>query len=617
MLRRKTSHSIKELLEIVWHNRRELPYAWRILRWGICDGCSLGAAGLRDENLSGWHVCMPGLRRLRIFTMGSLEASLLADVSPLRDLDPERLHSSGRIPYPMLRQRGGRGFRRIAWDRALDIIGASIRDIAPHEMGFFAGASGSTNETYYVFQKLARVLGTNNIALCSSTGDARCVSALNATLGLGAASCSLADVIDTDLLVIFGSHSPAVQPLTRTYLRSAKKRGTRIVAVSPTGERRAERDSLTAADARPGFGADLIDDSFHVCAGGESAFVNGVLKALIAWSKIDHEFIARHTNGFDRLAGALAEQPWDRLEQRSGVSRSDMQRFAARYRAVSSAVFIFCVEPLQQESGADSIEALVNLALIRGMLGRDKCGILPILSQSGTQGARDCGAGPDAFPGGIPIADESARRFSNLWYHPAPSNAGLSIPQMMDAAGRGKLKFLYSIGGDLFDTTTDQRCVAEALERVPLRIHQDIALNHSMLADGAGTVMILPAQTRYEQRGGGTTTSTERKIRFAPEIPGHAIGESLPSWEIPALIGRRSMPNGEFLFPFRDTRTIRAEMARVIPIYRGIENLNEAGDSLQWGGPHLFKGGKFRGMPGERALFSIIEPVDEGAAAEP
>jgi hypothetical protein len=70
------------------------------------------------------------------------------------------------------------------------------------------------------------------------------------------------------------------------------------------------------------------------------------------------------------------------------------------------------------------------------------------------------------------------------------------------------------------------------------------------------------------------------------------------------------MPNGELLFPFTDPQTIREEMARVVPIYQEIERLAQQGEYLQWGGPQLFKGGTFRGMPGECALFSALEPPD-------
>jgi anaerobic selenocysteine-containing dehydrogenase len=147
-----------------------------------------------------------------------------------------------------------------------------------------------------------------------------------------------------------------------------------------------------------------------------------------------------------------------------------------------------------------------------------------------------------------------------------------------------------------------------------VRIHQDILLNSSMLLDAAQAVLLLPGQTRYEQRGGGTTTSTERRIRFTPEIPGHRVGEALPEWQIPTVIGRRSMPNGALLFSFTDTQSIREEMAHVMPIYQGVENLKAEGDHLQWGGPHLFKNGHFSGMPGGRARFSVVEPPDRRAS---
>jgi predicted molibdopterin-dependent oxidoreductase YjgC len=186
---------------------------------------------------------------------------------------------------------------------------------------------------------------------------------------------------------------------------------------------------------------------------------------------------------------------------------------------------------------------------------------------------------------------------------------------MIEAASEGELNFIYSIGGNLLETMPDRRFVARALEKVPVRVHQDIVLNSSMLLDAKQAVLILPAQTRYEQRGGGTSTSTERRIRFTPEIPGHQIGESLPEWEIPAIIGRHSMPNGDLLFPYEDTQSIREEMGRVMPIYQGIENLKKEGDHLQWGGPYLHKAGQFSGMPDGRALFSVLIPPDRRASA--
>jgi molybdopterin-dependent oxidoreductase alpha subunit len=605
---------LREILGALWENKTELSHAWNILNHGVCDGCALGPYGLRDNVHEGVHLCTTRLKLLKLNTMGALDVSVMNDIGALRQLRQEKLRSLGRLPYPMLRRRGEKGFTRIAWDKAVELATRAIRNAAPNQMGFFATSRGLTNEVYYVFQKLARVLGTNNVDLCSRLCHAASDSALKATLGNSAPTCSLSDFIGTEILVIFGSDLANNQPMTTKYLHLAKQQGTRIIVVNPMREHGLERYWVPSVPSSALFGTRLMDDFYQVRVGGDIAFVNGVLKALLAADQVHHRFIADHTSRFDEMKAAIDQQRWEILEQRSGVTRNQMIAFAQLYGTAQSAVFVYGTGLTQHEFGTDNVKAIVNLALARGMLGREKCGIMPLRGHSGIQGGADCGAEPDKFPGGFAVDETSARRFSNLWKHPIPSTRGLKLPNMIEAAYHGELQFLYSIGGNLLETMPDRNFVAAALERVPVRIHQDILLNSSMLLDSAEAVLILPGQTRYEQRGGGTSTSTERRVRFSPEISSHRIGESLPEWEIPVLIGRKAMPNGDLLFAFDNTQSIREEMGRVMPIYHGIEKLTKEGDHLQWGGPFLFKDG-FTNMPGNRAVFTPLEPPDRRAPA--
>ena len=124
-----------------------------------------------------------------------------------------------------------------------------------------------------------------------------------------------------------------------------------------------------------------------------------------------------------------------------------------------------------------------------------------------------------------------------------------------NAAHAGALDVLYLVGGNFLETMPDPDYYRDALKRVRLRIHQDLVLNTSTLVDG-DEVLVLPAATRYEQRGGGTSTSTERRVRFSPEIPGRRIAEARAEWEILAAIGIRtldgaSLASDEFLVTTR------------------------------------------------------------------
>lgn len=600
--RQITPQDLSEILGILWGNRTALSYVWKILNHGICDGCSLGVSGLRDDLLGGVHFCMARLRLLQLHTMKPFDLSLVSDIGRLARMAPDELPALGRLGYPLIRRKDERGFLRISWDEALDVARAAIRAAAAHELAFLATSQGLTNEVYYIMQKLARVLGSNNVDLCSRVAHGASVAPLQATLGYGASTCSLVDCVATNLLVLFGTDVVADQPFTLQYLRRAKQAGARIIVVQPVS---AAREPLAH---RP-FGRELVDDFFAVRAGGQIAFVNGVIKFLILAERIDRRFVERHTHGFAQLERAVIHQSWDMLERHAGTPREHMQRFAEAYSQSPSAVFLYGTGLAESPSGIDRVKTIVNLALARGMIGREGCGIMAIRGDSGVQGSGECGFEAGHFPGGFAVADESARRFSNLWHYPVPSRPGLPAPAMIDAAQAGKIKFLYTIGGNLLDTVPDSAIVANALERIPVRVHQDLTLNPSMLLDAQETVLLLPAQTRYEQLTGGTSTSTERRVRFTPEIPGRRVAEALPQWEIPVRLGRKAVPGSNRLFPFSDTRSIREEMSRVMPIYRGVEKLSEEGDQLQWGGPQLYRDG-FSMMPTHRALFTAVEPVE-------
>src|SRR5262245_39782932 len=176
-------NNFSEVGRALWDNRDEAAFAWRILSQGVCDGCALGVAGLHDWTMPGVHLCNIRLRLLRLNTMGPLDPAVLADVSSLRTKRGAELRELGRLPYPMVRQRGEPGFRRVSWDEALDRIADRIRATTPDRLGVYLTSRGTPNETYYVAQKAVRALGTNSIDNAARICHSPSTVALKAALG--------------------------------------------------------------------------------------------------------------------------------------------------------------------------------------------------------------------------------------------------------------------------------------------------------------------------------------------------------------------------------------------------------------------------------------------------
>jgi len=605
-LGQRKPHHFWNMAEVAFRNRDNLGYAWKVLSKGVCDGCALGVAGFHDWTIDGIHLCMTRLNLLRLNTMPALDVSRLADVSTLPRRNDE-LRELGRLPYPMLRKRGEKGFSRVSWDDALALVAARLRASSPKRVAFFVTSRGVTNEVYYVAQKAARFLGTNNVDNAARICHSPSTAAMKAAIGVAASTCSYRDWIGTDLVVFFGSNPANDQPVATKYLLAAKRQGTKVALVNPYQEPGMTHYWVPSDTTSALFGSGLADTWFPVAHGGDIAFLYGVLKVLIEEGWTDRAFVERNVVGWDALASAAAALDWPALEAGAGLPKASMRAFAELLRDARNAVFIWSMGITQHTFGADAVRMIVNVGLARGYVGRDKCGLVPIRGHSSVQGGAEMGAYATAFPGGKPINAATAAELSRQYGFPVPDEPGLSAPDMIEAAHGGRLDVLYSVGGNLLRTLPEPDFVAEALARVPLRVHQDILVTDQMLLEPGEEVLLLPAKTRYEQDGGGTETSTERRVMFSPEIP-RQVGEARAEWRILRDVAQATSPDRASLLGCETGQAIRDEIARVVPFYDGIQSLAKTGDAFQYGGAHLCEGGAFPTPDGKAHVAPVALP---------
>jgi molybdopterin-dependent oxidoreductase alpha subunit len=544
---------------------------------------------------------MVRLELLKLNTMGALDPARLADARALAPLTASQLRAFGRLPHPMLRRAGEPGFSAISWDEALDLAGRHLRAAPPDRIAFYLTSRGIPNETYYAAQKAARFLGTNHVDNAARLCHAASTVAMKDSVGYGASTASYRDWLDADLIVFFGANTPNNQPVTTKYLYEAKRRGVEIAVVNPLREPGFERYWVPSAPESALFGTKLASRWFTVDTGGDLAFLNGALKALLEIPNgVDQAFVARSTKGFLETAAAVRSQSWSDLAASSGASEESMRSFAALLLEKPRAHFVWSMGLTQHAHGVETIRALMNLGLARGLPGRAGCGLTPIRGHSGVQGGAEVGCIPN-------LPAETLERWESVWGFPVPRTPGYTTVRQIEASARGEVDVFWILGGNFLETLPDKDRSLRALQRPRLRVHQDIVLSPGMLVEaGGGDVLLLPAATRYETPGGVTETTTERRIVFSPEIPGRRIGSARPEWEVLFEAAARARPEHAASIRCASLQGMRDEIARAIPLYAGIESLSKQGDAIQWGGERLYADGRFA-TPDGKAHFSAVQ----------
>jgi molybdopterin-dependent oxidoreductase alpha subunit len=611
---RTKPHHFRDMLRIAWENRDNLPYAWKVLSRGVCDGCALGTSGMRDWTIDGTHLCMVRLELLRLNTMPAADVARLADAGELARMSSKELRALGRLPYPMRRRRGERGFTRIGWEELWSEVGPRWRSFDPARTAMYVTSRGITNEVYYVAQKVMRYLGSNNVDNSARLCHSPSTSGLKSTIGVAATTCSYSDWYEADLIVFFGANPANDQPVTTKYLAEAKKRGVRVLSVNPYREPGLERYWVPSNVGSALFGTAICDRVFPVRIGGDLAFLNAAAKLVLESGAEKREFIEAATVGFEAWKRALDVQPFEKLLDDCGLTREDVEAFAREIASADRAVFVWSMGITQHVHGGDTVRAIVNLGLLREFVGRPGTGMMPIRGHSGVQGGAEMGAYSTAFPGGLPIDEAGAQRFSEMWGFDVPAQPGLPTVDYLEAAGRGEIDAFYCIGGNFLETMPEPKRIESALAKIPLRLHSDIVVTSQMLVEPAESVYLLPARTRYEQTDGGTETSTERRVIFSPRIGGHDVGEARSEWESLLALARAVKPEHYARVHFESGAAIRAEIERAVPSYRGIAKLSKQGDQFQWGGPRLCADRRFPTSDGKAHFQPVAPPLGRRAA---
>jgi len=488
-----------------------------------------------------------------------------------------------RLTDPLIKDDGE--FREASWEEAYSYIVDELERIReehePDGMGFF-GSSKTMNEENYLLQKLARRYGTNNVDNCTRMCHASTVWALRTSLGAGAMTNSMQDLMEeADLFWIQGANPGEQHPIANSnYFRQAVLDGATVIQVDPHANKTTRS-----------FKIDETDRHMHLQLnpGTDIPLLNVVIKTVLENDWIDEEFIEERTEGFEHLEETLEEFDKEKAAEQCGVPLDDIEEAAEKYATAGNAAIFTGMGMSQHTCGVDNVQNEINLALITGNLGRPGTGVNPLRGQNNVQGTCDVGAMPNVLPGYQLVDDDEAREsVEEVWGFEIPDEPGLTNVEISHAAG-DSIHGLYIMGENPVMSEPDGNRVEERLQELEFIAVQDIFMTETaQYAD-----VILPATTWAER--GGTVTNTDRRVQ---RMRGVQTVHENTNHDIDILceVGTRLFGDG---FDFDDPEEVFEELRQVCPSYHGMtyDALGEEG--IHWpcyepgdeGDPYLYEDG--------------------------
>lgn len=402
------------------------------------------------------------------------------------------LDRQGRLVEPLVLRPGKDHYEPIAWEQAFTLIGEHLKALASPDEAIFYTSGRASNEAAFLYQLFVRRFGTNNLPDCSNMCHESSGVALGESVGFGKSTVTLEELEHADTILIFGQNPGTNHPRMLTSLQKAARRGAKIVSVNPLPEA-----GLTAF-AHPQEPLGMLDQPtplaclhLPVRINGDVALLKGLCKCVLEAGAQDEAFLAEHTSGYDALCTDLEAMSWATLTQSCGLSEAEIRRAGELVCAGKRLIVCWAMGLTQHKNAVANIQSLINLVLLRGMVGKDGGGLLCVRGHSNVQGDRTMGIYekmPDAW----------LDRLGQVFGFEPPRKHGYDTVEAIAAMHTGSAKIFIALGGNFLSATPDTELTAEALRNCALTVQVSTKLNRSHLVTGE-TALILPCLGRTER----------------------------------------------------------------------------------------------------------------------
>ncbi|HUF95217.1 MAG TPA: FdhF/YdeP family oxidoreductase [Acidimicrobiia bacterium] len=572
-----------------------------------CKTCALGMGGqlggMVNESGHFPEVCKKSIQAMTADMQGAISAGFFEqfDLAALRGLTSKDLEAAGRITQPLYAGPLDQRYRSIEWEEAMTRVGEKLAATQP-ERSLFYFSGRSSNEAGFLLQLLARMYGTNNVNNCSFYCHQASGVGLSSVTGSGTATVVLEDIESLgsdDVVMIIGANPASNHPRLMTTLMHFKRRGGKVIVVNPLKETGLVRFKVPSNLRSMVFGSPIADEYVQPHIGGDIAFLSGVSKAVLARGGVDETFVTDHAEGWDGYLAHIDSIDWERIEQRSGVSRKKIERIASLCSTAPSAVFCWAMGITHHEHGVENVQAIANLAMMRGMLGRPGAGLLPLRGHSNVQGMGSMGVTPK-------LKAEIFNRLEETFGVELPTTPGLDTLDSIFTAADGNIDLTLCLGGNLYGSNPDSSFASRALGSIGMVVYMSTTLNTGHAWGRGRETLILPVLARDEEPQATTQESMFNYVRLSDGGEPRHVGPR-SEVEVIADIGSRVLGNtGPVDWEaMRLHRDIRKAISRIIPGYEKIGEIDATKQEFQITG-RTFHEPRFNTESG-RARFHNVE----------
>ncbi len=466
-----------------------------------CPGCAWG------DNQHGFlHFCENGAKAIAWeSTSKTIGEAFFAkhSVSALLKQSDYWLEYQGRLAQPLKYNSKSDHYEPVSWPEAFALIAKHLNDLSSPDEAEFYTSGRASNEASFLYQLFGRLFGTNNFPDCSNMCHEASGFALTKTIGIGKGTVVLDDFDEADAIFVFGQNPGTNHPRMMNALRSAAKKGCKIVSFNNLKEVALERF------ASPQDPLELLTPSatkishayFTPKLGGDMAAIRGMVKTILDANKIalaagkpqiiKQEFIDLHCDNFAEYAAVVAQTSWSKIESQSGLTQAEIEQAAHVYMNSDNVICTWAMGLTQHKHSVATIEELVNLQLLRGNIGKKGAGLCPVRGHSNVQGNRTMGINEKPTP-------QFLQSMASVTKQTMPQNTGHNVYHALKALCNKQSKVLICLGGNLAQAAADTEYTHQAIKNSELNVQISTKLNRSHLLIGKDA-LILPCLGRTEK----------------------------------------------------------------------------------------------------------------------